>query len=172
MSKPSRPKKVLLFTAVLLSKEVDVDEINRLLAKKIGAMCFCSKLMNFVWSDYYEDEMGKGLKRFFVIYEKPAERQDIVKYKKICDKLELKYLKNGKRTINIDPGIITPENIVLATNKAFFHRIYIKDGVYAEVTLFYKKGTYHPIEYWTFPEYRSSAVIDFFNRARTFMSAR
>lgn len=172
MSKPCKPRKVLLFTAVLLSKDVSVDEISDLLAKKIGPMCFGSKLMNFVWSDYYEDEMGKDLRRFFAIYEKPVKRDELVKYKKLCDKLELKYMKGQHRTVNIDPGIITMENIVLATNKAFFHRIYINDGVYAEVTLFYKKGTYNPIEYWTFPEYRSSAVIDFFNKARAFMPAR
>ncbi len=172
MSKPHKPAKVLLFTAVLVSKEVDVRSILEVLSRKIGRICFTSRMMNFVWSDYYEGEMGEGLKRVFVLYSKPVERTEIVKYKKLCDKLELKYLKDGKRTVNIDPGIITMENIVLATNKAFFHRIYIKDGVYGEVTLFYKKGTYNPIEYWTFPEYRSTPVIDFFNCAREFMPAR
>lgn len=172
MSKPHKPAKVLLFTAVLVSKEHDICSIIEMLSRKIGPMAFCSTKMNFVWSDYYEQEMGPGLKRVFVLYRKPVERTDIVKYKKLCDKLELKYLNDGKRTINIDPGIITMENVVLATNKAFFHRIYLKDGVYGEVTLFYKKGTYNPIEYWTFPEYRSTAVIDFFNCARGFMPAR
>lgn len=172
MSSPCKPKKVLLFTAVLISKDFSVEEINRVLLKKIGPACFCSRLMNFVWSDYYQDEMGEDLKRLFIVYKKPVSRDEIVKYKKLCDAIELKYLKNGKRSVNIDPGIITPENIVLATNKAFFHRIYIKKGVYSEVTLFYKKGTYNPIEYWTFPEYRSSAVIEFFNKARSFMPAR
>jgi hypothetical protein len=169
MSKPFEPKKVLLFTAVLVSKDLDISKIMDVLSKKIGRILFCSRKMAFIWSDYYQTEMGEDLNRVFVVYEKKIKRDELVKYKKLCDSLELKYSKDDKRTVNIDPGIITPENVVLATNKAFFHRIYIKNGVYGELTLFYRKNTYNPIEYWTFPEYRSSLVVSFFNRARNFI---
>lgn len=168
MSSPMTDHPALLFTAVLFSKGVDMQKILDELKAKIGEVLM-SREVDFVWSDYYEPEMGKGLKRVFVIYKDVVQRDRIVKIKRMTDEMEKEYMMDGKRTVNIDPGLICLENIILATNKPFFHRIYLTDGVYAEVTLFYKKGTYNPIEYWTYPEYRSTPVLDFFNKVRSLL---
>ncbi|PIV58345.1 MAG: DUF4416 domain-containing protein, partial [Bacteroidetes bacterium CG02_land_8_20_14_3_00_31_25] len=101
-----------------------------------------------------------------VVYQAIVQRDEIVAIKRLTDHMEKEYSHDGKRTVNIDPGLICMENLILATNKPFFHRIYLTDGVYAEVTLFYKRGTYNPIEYWTYPEYRSTPVLEFFNGVR------
>jgi hypothetical protein len=171
MSVPHMPKPVLLFTAVLFSEGVSTSDFMPLLYKEIGSTAFESTIMHFVWSDYYEKEMGPKLRRVFMVYEKLLNRDELPDIKRKTDKLEQLFVKDGKRTVNIDPGLICMENIELATNKAFFHRVYLRNGVFVEVTLFYKHNTYHPIEYWTYPEYRATPVLDFFNTARTILSS-
>ncbi|MBN1114154.1 MAG: DUF4416 family protein [Oligoflexia bacterium] len=167
MSVPREPGPALLFTSVLFSRKVNPCEIVTLMAERIGAVRLTSLLSGFVWTDYYQDEMGPDLKRIFIVYDGLTGRDGIVGIKKMTDGIEEEFSERGKRTVNIDPGLVTPENIVLATNKPFFHRVYLSRGVYAEVTLFYKNGTYNPVDYWTFPEYRSNPVIMFFNQARS-----
>jgi len=166
MSLPRANHPALLFTAILFSKGVDISKVLEELKVKLGTVLVQSREVGFVWSDYYEKEMGKDLKRVFVIYKDVVQRDEIVKVKRFTDSIEQEYAVNGKRRINIDPGLLCPENIILATNKPFFHRVYLSDGVYAEVTLFFKHDTYNPIEYWTYPEYRSTPVLEFFNSAR------
>ena len=166
MSTPFKPVPALLFTAVLISKDFNLNELVEILEKEFGKISVYSRKIKFIWSDYYEAEMGPELERVFMVFEDLVSKDEIIRVKRITDEIENKYSNNGKRTVNIDPGLIALENIVLATNKAFFHRVYLGDGVYAEVTLYYKGKTYWPIEYWTFPEYRSTPVISFFNQVR------
>lgn len=170
MSVVGKPQPAYLFTAVLFSKGVDPNSFLGLLSSKIGEFLISSRVMDFVWSDYYEKEMGKDLKRIFVVYKDFVQRDKIVAVKRLTDEMEKLYVKNGKRTVNIDPGLVCMENLILATNKSFFQRIYLNDGVYAEVTLFYRNNTYNPVEYWTYPEYRSTPVLEFFNGIRDTLS--
>ena len=166
MSTPKKPSNALLFVAGLFSEKTNFNLVTEKLIEIFGNISFSSMYVPFLWSNYYENEMGKNLKRVFFVFEIPVERNFLVDAKKRTDNLELEFSIKGLRTINLDAGIITKENILLATNKAFFHRIYLQNGVYSEVTLFYKNNTYRGIEYWRYPEYSSSAVIDFFNTAR------
>ena len=52
-----------------------------------------------------------------------------------------------KRKINIDPGYISLGNLVLATGKPFAHRPYLGSGIYADLTLVYQRGGFHPLEW-------------------------
>jgi len=82
------------------------------------------------------------------------------------NELERKYSEGGRRKINLDPGYITESNLVLASTKAYNHRIYLKEGIYAEVTLIYRKKTgYEPLP-WTYPDYRTRLALDFFGEVR------
>ncbi|MEK6733229.1 MAG: DUF4416 family protein, partial [Candidatus Omnitrophota bacterium] len=69
------------------------------------------------------------------------------------------------RRINIDPGYISDSKLVLATTKDYFHRIYLTSGIYAEVTLRWRRGGFEPFE-WTYPDYQSKEYIDIFNTIR------
>jgi hypothetical protein len=169
MSTPRANHPALLFTAILFSKDVDIKKVITQLQDALGAVLVQSRPVGFVWSDYYQEEMGEDLNRVFVVYKDLVQRDHIVKVKRLTDDIEKSYMFGDKRTVNIDPGLICPENIILATNKPFFHRIYLSEGVYAEVTLFFRNNTYNPIELWTYPEYRSSPVLDFFNSVRAGM---
>jgi hypothetical protein len=79
--------------------------------------------------------------------------------------LERELSSCGKRAVNIDPGYITLSKAVLATTKNYSHRIYLREGIYAEITLAWEKGTFTPRP-WTYPDYRTDTAVSFFNRAR------
>ncbi|MEK6728917.1 MAG: DUF4416 family protein, partial [Planctomycetota bacterium] len=70
-----------------------------------------------------------------------------------------------KRPVNIDPGYINESRLILASTKDFSHRIYLRDGIYAEVTLNYRKGRYETFP-WTFPDYKTAGYHDFFLKVR------
>ncbi|MEA3227041.1 MAG: DUF4416 family protein [Planctomycetota bacterium] len=70
------------------------------------------------------------------------------------------------RPVNLDPGIIEPAKLVLATTKDYSHRIYIGKKIYAEVTLVYDKGRWRPLDH-TYPDYKQQCYFDFFDRVRT-----
>ena len=57
--------------------------------------------------------------------------------------LEAELAQDGRhkfvRPINIDPGYVTEAKLVLATTKDRDHRIYLGEGIYGEVTLFYQQ---------------------------------
>ena len=60
-----------------------------------------------------------------------------------------------RRTVNIDPGLLSEESLVLATTKASGHRVAIATGLWAEVTLRFERGEYRPLP-WTYPDYRKA----------------
>ena len=74
-------------------------------------------------------------------------------------------LPNLRRRINIDPGYVSDSKLILATTKDYFHRIYLNYGIYAEVTLKWRKSSFEPLE-WTYPDYRSREYINILNNIR------
>lgn len=116
---------------------------------------------------YYSKEMGEEslLKRIFVFSSQKMERDGLISLKLKADELEKKYSFNNTRTINIDPGYTALEQVILSTGKPYSHRIYLKDGVYAELTYEYKDSTFNPLT-WTYPDYCHDEIINFFNYIR------
>jgi hypothetical protein len=70
--------------------------------------------------------------------------------------------------VNIDPGYITPAKLVLASTKDHAHRIYLRDGIFAEVTLVYRQRKWQPLE-WTYPDYRRDDYQQFFTECREWL---
>jgi hypothetical protein len=58
------------------------------------------------------------------------------------------------RLVNLDPGVLSLSRLILASTKDFSHRIPLRDGIYAEVTLRYSGGDFRNLP-WTFPDYRT-----------------
>jgi hypothetical protein len=63
---------------------------------------------------------------------------------------------------------VTAAKLVLASTKDFAHRIYLRDGIFAEITLFFRHGRWEHHE-WTFPDYRRADYHEFFSRAREYL---
>jgi hypothetical protein len=82
--------------------------------------------------------------------------------------IEYQLSEHEKRTVNLDPGYLTLAKVVLASTKNYSHRIFIGKGIYAEVTLIYKKGQYRP-HLFTYMDYASDTVRGIFEQARDFL---
>jgi len=128
------------------------------LAAELGPHDYRSRQLPFEYTDYYLAEMGAPLVRFFLSFETLVSRETLPEIKRKTDAIEGTLSdEEGRRRVNIDPGLLTPESFVLATGKNYAHRIYLGHGVYAELTLVYRGGGYRPLE-WTYPDYASDEI--------------
>jgi hypothetical protein len=165
MGIPQAPHKVKLI-AGLLSADVGVmKRAEAALAGIFGRVDFESAVLDFTHSDYYAKEMGCGLKRKFVSFQRLFDLKDIYKVKLRTNLLENKFAKDGRRSVNIDPGYLDLAKLVLFSTKDYIHRIYLGKGIFAETTLFYKDKGFNAWP-WTYPDYSSKAYLDIFNSIR------
>ena len=105
-------------------------------------------------------------KRLWIVTEQLIKLDHLADIKNFARKMEVKFQdENKNRKINIDPGALTLSNFVLATTKNYGHRIYLKDEIFAEVTLIYRKKSFQALE-WTYPDYKTNEYITIFNRIR------
>lgn len=166
MSEPSAPKPVKLIVSLISGDESILTSVAGKLSQVYGGIDFMSKLISFNKTDYYETEMGKNLARRFVTFEKLIEADGLPEVKRRTDMLESEHKdREGNRKVNLDPGYISLSHLILATNKGFSHRPYLRDGVYADLTLIYKRKSFQPLE-WTFPDYGTDEIIEIMNRLR------
>jgi len=81
------------------------------------------------------------------------------------DKSIKKNINHPKRKINLDPGYITLNKYILASTKNGPSRIYLNQGIYAEITLRFINKSFIPCEY-TYPNYKTNEYIYFLNSVR------
>lgn len=165
----STPRPVQLFCGVIFSAGISIQEVKNDLTAAFGPVDSVSDTFEFSFTDYYEQEMGAGLRKIFYSIDKLVPPDFIVDAKLRTNALEEKYLESAgpsaSRRVNLDPGYVALSKMVLASTKDFFHRIYLKDGIYAETTLNYRKPSFEPFP-WTYPDYRSPGYVKFFNDLR------
>ena len=161
----SAPKKAKLFCGIISSSAKIEQKSLAVLEKKFGEIDLTSAVMPFDFSDYYNPEMGDNLKRFWIWFKKLITVADIAGIKIFTNSTEDSFSVNNKRRINIDPGYITPANVILATTKDYSHRIYLSDGIYGEVTAIYKKAEVVKLP-WSYPDYLSNPAKEFLLKAR------
>jgi len=140
---------------------------EELLSQNFGDIDFRSEIINFDYTNYYTKEMGENLLRKFISFEKLINPDICPKIKHFTNELEKRFLLEGtnKRLINLDPGYVTAAKLVLLSTKDYIHRIYLSDGIYAEVTLEMEGNSFQPWK-WTYPDYRSEKYISIFNNIR------
>ena len=139
-------------------------------------MDFQSEEIPFTSTDYYTREMGTGLRRVFFAVEELVDPSRLAELKKRSDELETRFSRrespatvdDGRRgsraqevpescrRVNFDPGLLTLGRLILASTKDNAQRIPLSDGVYAEITLLYRKGDFEPLR-WTYPDYQSES---------------
>ena len=162
-------KPVKLIIGILAADEECLRAAVEALTSEFGKADFVSDVWAFEQTDYYKSQIGEHILRQFVSIEKLIDPGKLAKIKHSTNKLEQKLAgKAGlelPRPINLDPGLIEPSKLVLATTKNYSHRIYIGQKMYAEVTLIYDKGHWRPFEY-TYPDYREHRYFDFFGKVR------
>lgn len=125
----------------------------------------------FTWTHYYDAEMNGEIARSFVSFERLADPAGLAAIKRETNGLENAFREPSGRTVNLDPGLMALSRFSLATTKENAHRIPLSDGIYAEITLLYARGGFHPLE-WTYPDYRSDVVLAILGRIRDVYKAQ
>jgi hypothetical protein len=164
------PKPVKLIIGILAANKEALAAAVEAINKQIGKVDLVSEVWPFTQTDYYKDEMGANILRQFVSIEGLVDPGKLAEIKHATNKLEQELAKALKmpvpRPVNLDPGLIEPSKLVLATTKNYSHRIYVGNKMFAEVTLIYEKGGWRHFE-WTYPDYRQQRYQEFFSKVRS-----
>ncbi len=160
-------KPVKLICSLLFTSQELLIKTENTLSEEFGLIDLHSDLIPFDMTDYYVDELGKNILRKYISFEKLIDIVKLPDIKIWTNKIEidLENKETDKRRVNIDPGYLTLSKMVLATTKNYSHRIYLRDGIYAEVTLHYQNKSFIPWE-WTYPDYKLKKTIAFFTNVR------
>ncbi len=166
MGKPKEPEPVKLFMSLMALEDDIFHQGVKDLRSAFGEAERISERFPFDLTDYYTPEMGKPLFRHFITFERLIPIPILPDIKQATNRLEEKYaVPDGKRRMNIDPGYLCLEHVILATTKGYTHRPYLRDGIYADLALIYRQKSFQPLE-WTYPDYRQGGVIALFNQFR------
>ena len=155
--------KARLVMALMYSSEDDLRKVREILIKKFGGIEFESEEFDFNFTDYYEAEFGKSLKKRFIIFKKTINREELVKIRIYTQDLEDKLKKRNKRIVNIDPGYMTKDNLIMASLKEQPYKICLGNGIFGHMIFMFKKNDVIPFRH-TFPDYL--AQKEFFINAR------
>lgn len=166
-----KPLPVKLISGFIFKEDKPLLRAESALKKKFGDFDFQSPVLDFTQTAYYQDEFGRPLKRKFVSFSRLVMPQQLPAIKAFTNKIEAVLKTAGRRTVNIDPGYLDLAKLVLASTKDYVHRVYLGKGIFAEMTLFYEKGAFHPWK-WTYPDYRTSEYARIFDAIRTIYAAQ
>ena len=170
MWKLKEPRPVKLIIGILVVDKNCLEAAAEAIIAEFGRLDFISDVWLFDQTDYYKHETGEHILRRFVSIEKLVDPGSLAKIKHRANRLEqelaAKLALELPRPVNLDPGIIEPSKLVLASTKNYSHRIYIGEKMYAEVTLVFDKGSWRPLAH-TYPDYRQQCYFDFFDKVRT-----
>jgi hypothetical protein len=147
-----QPAPVKLIASLFSNNVVLLDDARRQLEEKYGPVDYASEFLPFDHTAYYAAEFGPGLMRQIVAFARLIDPAELPAIKLAANELESSWTEGASRRVNIDPGYITLAKLVLATTKNHGHRIYLNEGIYAEITLRFRDGHFQPWE-WTYPDY-------------------
>src|SRR5262245_48125792 len=142
MGDVSDPTRVLLVIAVISRHDAALDWSRSTAAQKFGPVALTSAAFDFTETDYYTAAMGSGLKKQFLTFEQLIDPGALADIKRTTNRWEADYATQHThaepRPLNLDPGYVTGAKLVLASTKDHAHRIYLREGIYAELTLMYR----------------------------------
>jgi hypothetical protein len=159
------PKPVKLLVSAFAPNGALLQEAREALEAEWGTIDFESELLPFDHTPYYEREFGPSLVRQIWTFEPLVDPGDLSTIKLRTNELEQRWAVDGRRQANLDPGYVSMAKLVLATTKNHGHRIYVGQGIYAEVTLQYRDGAYRPWP-WTYPDYATRVYCALFEDIR------
>jgi len=159
---------VKLFTGVLVSNEELLPEVEAQLCSAYGPTDHRSPVLPFTFTDYYRHETGDHILRVFFSFERLIEADQLPEIKRHTNALEEKFAvvsTSVKRPVNLDPGYLEHSKVILASTKNFYHRMYLSQGIFGEVTMHFRNGAFEFFP-WTYPDYKSAEYQAFFTELR------
>lgn len=144
----------------------ELNQAHKLLEAKLGEIEMVSVVYKVdSFTKYYQSEMGNDLQKQFLSFRSLRSVADMNQSKFVTADIEDKFRENGNRTINLDPGYLTLDKLVLYTTKNFTHRIYLDRGLFAEITLTYSRTGWRTHS-WTYPDFQTPEALTFFTNMR------
>ena len=156
-----------LIVGVIYHEREVLDAAMKRLVAEFGEVEDVSEEFSFSreFSTYYDEEIGgEGLRRIYSFKRcvDPARQAEI---KELTNAIEAELSNDGKRRINLDPGLINHGRLMLSTTKATGFRIPLERGIYTELTLFWARGGWQKLP-WTYRDYQSERVQKFITEVR------
>jgi hypothetical protein len=169
MAEPRNAAPVLLIVAAFSRHEALLRCARARLEEAYGPVALASAVYAFDQTTYYEATMGSDLRKQLWAFQDliAADRLPGIKLASNALERALAGEHAEARPINLDPGYLVLGKFVLATTKDQAHRLYLRDGIYAEVTLHYRGGAFQPWP-WTYADYRLPEVTAFLGQAREY----
>jgi hypothetical protein len=175
MGQPHSPTPVLLMTAAFSCHPQALAWARGKMSESWGPIALESEPFDFSETDYYRATMGTCLKKQFFVFQESVDPARLVQCKLQSNGWEAEFAAQAglaeERPLNLDPGYITLAKLVLASTKDHAHRIYLGEGIYAEITLNYRAGGWQPLP-WTYPDYRRGDFQAFFSQCREFLKGQ
>lgn len=162
------PPIVKLFVLALVQPTVEISFVKEMLSEVFGSIDYVSEPLLFDCTDYYESEMGPNLARSIISFTGPHHADILVGAKRACIELEKGCAVEGRRTINLDSGYLDPHKIVLASTKGAGQKIYIDEGIYADLIARYARGSYEVLP-WGFPDFKDGRYAKDFLAVRSLL---
>jgi hypothetical protein len=175
MAEPHPPAPVLLIVGVFSRHAAAIDWAGQHLASVFGPVALASLPYRFDQTAYYTPTMGPDLRKQFFAFHELVDPACLAEVKLRTNALEHELAQTGSypepRPVNLDPGVLGLGKLLLATTKDQAHRVYLRDGIFAEVTLRFHAGAFEPWP-WTYADYRLPQVLAFFKEAREYYRTR
>ena len=160
-----RDEGACLVVSLLSASEEPRTAALELLGREFGPLASLSGLLAFEHTKYYEPEMGAGLTRRMASFQKTVPPWELVSIKLACLEIEKQLAGPKGRRVNLDPGILSAESLVLASTKPRADRVCLAPGLHAQVTLVFREGRYRPGPF-TYQDYADPEIVSFLNVCR------
>ncbi len=167
MGKATHPEPVNLVIGVLSADPQILSGVCEAMEKYLGPVDYKSEAFIFGLTDYYDEEMGKNLQRWFWSFENLIDPGQLPEIKIFTNHIESLFsCKQGKRKVNLDPGYLDFYKFVLASVKARAQKIYLSQGIYADPTLYYLKSKWYSFD-WSLPDFKQETYYQTFQEIRS-----
>ena len=161
------PGKLIL--SIIYSSIDALSDCLKTLERRFGRVQYETAELECDVAERYQEEMGGDIFRRFFSFEQLTPRSALTSIKGICHKIEPNFSDHVDgfhfRTVNIDPGILTTNNLVMASHHEYGHSVYLTNGVYSELILVWSQGRFVRLP-WTSADFYDDEVVDLFERVR------
>jgi len=164
--KPYTPAKLII--GIISSLDAAIGRTEEAVTATYGPVDLKSSAFPFDQTDYYDKQMGPGLRRLFLGFSGLIPPESLSSIKVHTNALEEELRKSfarAERIVNIDPGILTASALIMATTKNFAHRIPLSQGIYAHLELLFSGKTVKLLP-WTYPDFEQEGYQRYFLEAR------
>jgi hypothetical protein len=157
MSAPRPPLPVKPMVSLILARQDLAPPVMEHLSAYFGPTDLMGPWWPFSDTVYYDREMGPHLGRLVAAFLHLADAARLAHWKIFTNQVEQRFSLGGRRLVNLDPGYLARERLVLATGKNYTHRIYLDRGIFGDLSLIYSQGEFHPLP-WSYPDYARGAL--------------